>query len=366
MKVVYSIVSIALTVALTSCTLQSSDEDERQNQEHQGRFLATSPLICDTSVDRDYVCQIQAVQHIELRALERGYLQDIEVDEGEKVQRGRIMFRLFPVMYEAEYNRAKAEMSLAEIEYRTTKDLADSNVVSRNELALAKARLEKARAEVAIEQAHLQFTKISAPFTGMMDRLHVRRGSLLEEGEILATLSDNSEMWVYFNVPEAEYLDFAARDLRRNPLRVRLRLANGEMFTQEGVVTTIEADFNRETGNIAFRATFPNPDGLLRHGETGNIVLRERLRNAILIPQKATFEVLDKKYVYVIDNSGRIHTREVSVRGELPHVFIVNNGVSASDRILLEGIKRVRDNDKIQVRVIGADSAIAQLQLHAE
>ena len=134
-----------------------------------------------------------------------------------------------------------------------------------------------------------------------IDRFQVRLGSLLDEGELLTTLSDNSKMWVYFNVPEAEYLDYQTETKTKQDLKVQLLMANNKYFDQVGEIRTIEADFNNETGNIAFRATFPNPKGLLRHGETGNVVIRVPFKNALLIPQKATFEVLDKKYVYVID-----------------------------------------------------------------
>src|SRR5688572_29279702 len=121
-----------------------------------------------------------------------------------------------------------------------------------------------------------------------MDHFQVRLGSLLDEGDLLTTLSDNSEMWVYFNVPEAEYLDYRSNQAGHNMSKVRLQMANHQLFPQAGVVKTIEADFNNETGNIAFRATFPNPDRLLRHGETGNILMDIPMSNAMLIPQKAT------------------------------------------------------------------------------
>src|SRR5690606_39327306 len=101
----------------------------------------------------------------------------------------------------------------------------------------------------------------------------VRLGSLIDEGDLLTELSDNSKMWVYFNVPEAEYLDQMSNKSKDSLLRVDLKMANGKMFENKGVVETIEADFDNETGNIAYRATFPNPKGLLRFGETGNDVI---------------------------------------------------------------------------------------------
>src|SRR5690606_5586298 len=128
---------------------------------------------------------------------------------------------------------------------------------------------------------------------------------------------------------------------------VNLIMANGQPFRFPGIVETIQADFNNETGNIAFRATFPNPDGLLRHGETGSIQVRVPLEDALIIPQKATFEILEKKYVFVIDDENRIKTREVVVEAELEDLYAIKEGLTGTERILLEGLRKVRDNDQI-------------------
>ena len=137
-----------------------------------------------------------------MKALEKGYLQNVYVDEGKMVRKGQLLFQIMPLIYQAEMKKAQAEVEFVEIEYINTKKLADSNIVSSSELALAKAHLDKAKAELSLAQVHLGFTQINAPFDGIVGRFHVRLGSLIEEGELLTTLSDNSKMWVYFNVPE--------------------------------------------------------------------------------------------------------------------------------------------------------------------
>ena len=332
----------------------------------QGRYEATSAWRTDTVVHRDYVCQIRSVQHIEVRALEKGYLQDIMVDEGQRVHVGQLLFRIRPVLYQAEVQRAQAELEYAEIEYRNTKVLADSNVVSPNELAMAKARMEKARAELSIQQAHLGFTEIKAPFDGIMGRFHVRKGSLLDEGELLTELSDNSQMWVYFNVPEAEYLSYTQAKQAGQGTEVELRLANGDLFKERGEITAIESDFDNATGNIAFRATFPNPDGLLRHGQTGNILMGTRLKGVLMIPQKATFEILDHRYAFVLDADGKVHSKRIDVGPELQHLFVVASGLKPDDRFLLEGLRKVKDKDHVEVEYIAPDSVVRHLDLYAE
>ncbi|MBA4240357.1 MAG: efflux RND transporter periplasmic adaptor subunit [Sphingobacteriaceae bacterium] len=357
-----SIVLISMCVALSHISCQHSESEK----EEETKFLVTSPLKKDTLITRDYVCQIHAIQHIELRAMEKGYLETIFVDEGQFVKKGQQMFKIMPQIYNAELQKAQAETNFAEIEYQNTKQLSEKNVVSPNELALAKAKLDKAKAEQFLAQTHLQFTDIKAPFDGIMDHFQVRLGSLINEGDLLTTLSDNSEMWVYFNVPEAEYLNYKTHATEENLLKVNLLMPNNSVFKYPGVVTAIEADFNNETGNIAFRATFPNPERLLRHGETGNIQMGIPLKGAIIIPQKATFEILEKKFVYVIDKDNKIKSREITVAAELPHIFIVSKGLKENDKILLEGLRQVEENEKINYKFLKPDSVISNLSLYAE
>ena len=360
MKKYLVFVSIYTLLSQTACQHHGEEKEE------ETKFLVTSPLRKDTLINRNYVCQIHAIQHIEIRALEKGYLESIFVDEGQSLKKGQQMFKIMPLIYNAEMQKAQAEADFADIEYQNTKSLSEKNVVSPNELALAKAKLNKAKAELSLAQTHLQFTDIRAPFDGIMDHFQVRLGSLINEGDLLTTLSDNSDMWVYFNVPEAEYLNYKTHTTEENLLKVNLLMANDQLFDYPGVVKTIEADFNNETGNIAFRATFPNPKGLLRHGETGNIQMGIPLRNAMIIPQKATFEILEKKFVYVIDKDNKVKSREITVAAELPHIFIISKGLNENDKILLEGLRLVEENEKIKYTFVKPDSVISHLSLYAE
>ncbi len=338
---------------------------KEKEKEEEVKYLVTSPLQRDTTITKQYVAQIHAIQHIELRALEKGYLQKILVDEGQLVHQGQLMFQIMPLIYQAELQKTQAEANYVRLEYQNTKSLADKNIVSPNELALAGAKYDKAKAEVALSQAHLQFTQIKAPFDGITDRLKVRLGSLVDEGELLSTLSDNRQMWVYFNVPESEYLAYKAH-AQTNNQQVKLLLANHEEFSYPGEVRNIEADFNNETGNIAFRATFPNPKGLLRNGETGNILMPVPLRKALIIPQKATFEVLEKKYVFVVDKNHVVHQREIGIAAEMPNLYAISTGIEPDDKIMLEGIRKVKDGDHVRYEFEDMKSVMPKLNVYAE
>lgn len=360
MKKLLTLISLCALLYHTSCKPKEKEKEE------ETRFLVTSPLKMDTTITSEYVCQIHSIRNIELRAQEKGYLQNIYVDEGQFVKKGQLLFKIMPRIYEAELQKAQAEVNVAEIEVQNTQPLAEKNVVSKNELAMAQAKLGKAKAELELAKVHLDFTEIRAPFDGLIDRLHLKLGSLVEEGELLTSLSDNSQMWVYFNVSEDEYLNYEARMKANGKTQVSLRMANNQVFKHPGIIETIESEFNNETGNIAFRATFNNPEGLLRHGETGNILMKEQLKNALIIPQKASIEIMDKKYVYVVDKDNVVHLRPITIEAEIPDLFVIKDGLADNEKILLEGMRKVQDKDKITFEYEEPQNVLAHLKLPTE
>jgi membrane fusion protein (multidrug efflux system) len=257
---------------------------------------------------------------------------------------------------------------VALLEYQYTKSLREKNVVSESELNLVAAKLAKAQAKADLAKAELNFTVVKAPFDGIVDRLHLQQGSLVQEGEELTTLSDNSTMWVYFNVPEARYLEYmSGSEEDRKNMKIELKLANGEIFKQPGKIGAIEAEFNNETGNIPFRADFPNPDRLLRHGQTGNILISRVHKDSLIIPQRSTFEILAKRYVYIIDKDGVAHQKEINVQNELDDLFVLDKGsIGVKDTIVLEGVRQIRDGDKVEFEEVKPDQVVSNLKYHAE
>jgi membrane fusion protein (multidrug efflux system) len=356
-------------LALVSLSLPACSKSEgRHTEMHERRIVLTNPVEKDIISTEQYVCQIHSCRHIEVCALEGGYLETIPVREGQAVAEGDLLFKIVPTLYQARLDSEAAEAQLAQIELNNTQQLFQQRIVSDKEVALSQAKLAKAQAQVALARAELNFTQIKAPFGGIIDRLHHQQGSLVEEGDVLTTLSDNSVMWVYFNVPEARYFEYKANlnqadddddedeDLDaddddqddEDDLQIELVLANGRKFAQPGKIGAIEADFNNETGNIAFRADFPNPDRLLRHGQTGNVLINRELDDAVVIPQRATFEVLDRRYVYAVDEDDVVHQCEIVVEDELEDIFVVAEGVEEGDKIVLEGVQQVRDGDRLK------------------
>lgn len=350
------------TCSIVYCTGCFSKNKPKEKEE-AGKYIVTSPLQTDTSFTSEYVAQIQSVRNIEIRAQEKGYLQSINVDEGRFVKAGQVLFRIMPTMYEAEYLKAQAAVKEAELEMLNAKTLSDKDIVSKSESAIAQAKLDEAKADMALAKLHLSLTEIRAPYDGVIDRIPLKLGSLIDEGALLTTLSDNKDVYAYFNVPEREYLNYKTQGDSDKVKAVSLLLANNDLHKYKGVVETIEGQFDNETGNIAFRAKFPNPDMLLKHGETGKVQMTVPLHSALLIPQKATYEMQDKVYVFVVDNNGVLHSRNINVKMRLPDIYVTDSGLSAGDHILLEGVQNVKDDDKIGFKYEEPSKVMAGLQL---
>lgn len=352
--------------ALAGAALFLAACHEKEFVVEKGKLAITQPVRRPTELTREYVAQVRAIQHIEVRALERGYLQGIFVDEGQRVEKGQRMFQIMPLVYQAEVLKAEAEAERTQIELNNTKMLAEKAVVSPNELALAKANFARAQAELQLAQTHKGLTEIKAPFSGIMGRFHARLGSLIDEGDLLTTLSDPSTLWVYFNVAESEYLQLRAAAEDEKTIPVKLMMANGVLFPEAGKISTIDADFDNETGTIAFRATFPNPKTLLRHGETGKVILSHNVPDALLVPQKATFDVLDKKFVFVVDEKNVVHSRPIKVSAELRNVYVVASGLDEKEKVLIDGLRKVRDGQEIEPLFQQPEEVMSHLEVPAE
>jgi membrane fusion protein (multidrug efflux system) len=360
MKKTIAFAGLIALLCLTSCTTKKEEKEEAT------KFTVTNPISIDTSFTKQYVSQIRSLRNIEIRAQEKGFLEKIYVDEGQFVKAGQVLFRIMPKIYEAELLKAQAETKAAEIELQNAKSLADKNIVSKSEQAIAQAKLEQAKAEVALAKLHLSFTEIKAPFDGTIDRIPEKLGSLIDEGELLTTLSDNSQIFAYFNVSEPEYLEYQTNIKGRGDSKVSLLLANSETFSHKGNVELVESEFNSETGNIAFRAKFPNPGKLLKNGETGSVMMTVPVKNALIIPQKTTYEIQDKMYVFVLDNKNVVRSREITIAGSMPDLYVIKSGITENDKILLEGVQKVKDDDVIKYAYQKPEDVLAHLKLKAE
>lgn len=371
-KWAFWLVVVAGFSVLEGCSANSKTE----NTEVRELVLPVTQVFArDTVVHYEYVADIQAVRNVELRARVGGFLEKIYVDEGQHVKKGQLLFSINDEEYKAEMAKAKAtlesakaEAKAAELEIDRLRVLVDKNVISDTELEVALARLSAVKAH--IEEARwaernaalrLSYASVKAPFNGIIDRIPFKIGSLIDHGTLLTTVSDVSEVFVYFNVSEGEYLEYVKSQVHeeiKNNNVVTLVLADGTPYPHAGSIETMEGEFHPSTGSIAFRARFPNPNILLKHGATGKIKMANTLNDAILVPQKSVFEIQDKNFVFVVDENNQVRMRNFVPKTRFSHYYIVESGLKPGDKIVYEGIQEVRDGMQIVPKPIGADSLV--------
>jgi membrane fusion protein (multidrug efflux system) len=326
-----------------------------------------------TALHRNYVGDLNANKNVEIRARVQGYLETIYVDEGKEVVKGQALFRLSSHEYKSEILKAGAnvkeaiaEAKAAELELGRVRNLVQKGVVSSTELEVAQAKydavkagIERAKSILDNANTSLSYTFIRSPFNGVVDRIPFKVGSLINEGDLLTSVSDIHSINAYFNVSEIEYLDYMkikAKDPKSIMDHVQLKLADGSDYPHQGNIETMDGEFEENTGSIAFRAKFPNPDKILKHGSTGTIRLTSNMNYALLVPQKATFEIQDKTYVFVVNKNNQVKMRSFVPLTRFSDYYIVQSGLKAGDKVVFEGIQKIKDGMKIIPEMIEGES----------
>lgn len=333
---------------------------------------------CDTVMRHDYVADIQSMANVEVRTRVSGFLKSIHVDEGQQVRQGQLLFQIDPAEFriamlqaESDVSSARADARIAEVELERVRGLVTKQIISKTELDLAKAKLAAAQAAVGkasaqrdAAAARLAFTSVRAPFDGVIDRIPLKRGSLIPDGALLTTISDNKQMYAYFHVSENEYL--RQRGSSHPSLavdkEVQLILSDGTVYHAPGIVETQEGEFDDNTGSIAFRARFANTNGILKHGASGKIRVSRQIDDAILVPQKSVLEIQDKNYVFTLSPDSSVHMRAFVSKGRMDQYFIVGSGLNTGETIVYEGIQSVRDSLRIHPKPFNGKPLAAVLR----
>lgn len=348
------ILSIVAGIFLAAC----STNIEKEKQE---KFQIISPIVKDTCLYKEYVAEITALQNVEIRSRINGFIEMVLVDEGRTVNKGQTLFSISKQEYQqvllkakASLKSATADLKSAEIELENMLKLFDKKIVASTEVAIQKtkvdalkAKVEEAKSDENQAELNLSYAEIKAPFDGIINRIPNKTGSLVEEGTLLTTVSNNKEVFAYFNLSEKDYLDYAISEQEGNSKEVSLVLANGTPYKHKGLIETNESEFDKSTGNIAFRAKFPNPASLLKHGASGKVQVKTVLKNAMLIPQKSTFEIQGNIYVYVVAADSTVQQHKITPIARLPHFYVIEHSLTANEKIIYEGIQKVKDGDKV-------------------
>lgn len=355
-KAVVFSAAIALTAGLSSCGGQ------QQQQQAQAPVIATLTVAYgSTDLNSEYAATIKGRTDIEIRPQVTGFITKVHVDEGQKVRRGQTLFTLDQVQYQAAVDAAAASVKVAESAVATAqltadnkRQLFDKNIISEyewqmadNALAQAKAQLLSAQANLTNARKNLAYTVVTAPSDGVVGSIPNREGTLASPSmaQPLTTVSDNSKVYAYFSLNEKDILSLTnggAESLDKKIAEmpeVQLQLADGTIYPLKGKVATISGVIDNTTGAANVRALFDNTNGMLRSGSTGAILIPHQADSAIIIPQKATFELQDRRYVYTVNDSNKVASTYITVSSESDGKnFIVTSGLKPGDRIAVEGV----------------------------
>lgn len=378
--------SLGLAAAGAALALGSCG-GKQQAPAQQAPQVAVMTVETGTSdLSSSYPAIIKGKTDIDIRPQVTGFITKVHVDEGQRVRKGQTLFTLDQVQFQAaveqaqaSLNSAKAAVNTAAITEKNKRMLFDKNIISETEWQLAANQLAQAKAAEAQAQAaltnarkNLAYTVVTAPSDGVVGTIPNREGSLASPSSAvpLTTVSDNSQIYAYFSLNEKDLLDLTdggkySIDSRIGQMpAVKLQLADGSIYPIEGKVSTVSGVINNSTGAASVRALFDNPSGMLRSGNTGNVVIPQHNDSVIIIPQKASFEIQGLRYVYVLNDSNITQTRPVQVLDiSNGKDFVVLGGLTPGERIVTEGVGTVvRDGMPVQPKTAEAAAAAPAAQ----
>lgn len=358
---------LAGSVLLAGCT-----EQQAPQQALAPPALPVQALHTGTATTyQDYPASIEGVVNVEIRPQVAGVLDRILVDEGAAVRKGQPLFKINDAPYREQLNNAVAAqqaaagaVTSAQVEVDRYAPLVQNKVVSEVQLktaqaalTVAQANLQRAKAAVNSARINLGYTTITAPVSGFLGRLQTKQGSLVgpTDAQALTQLSDVHEVHTYFALGEDDFITFrnqyAGRTLQEKLQHlppVALVLSDQSTYPTRGKVDVVAGQFDRTTGSVTLRATFPNADGLLRSGNTGTIRLALPHPNVLLVPAAATIEMQDKVFVYAVGDSNRVRRRAITIQGKNGANYLVSEGVKNGDRIVLQGVDHLQEGQIIQ------------------
>lgn len=338
-----------------------------------------------TTLFTEFPATIQGQQNIEIRPKIDGYIEMIYVDEGATVRRGQPLFRISAPQYEQQVRTAQADIKIAQanvdaarMQVNKVRPLVEKDIISKYELESAQytvqarqAELAQARATLSNARTNLGYTSITSPVNGVVGTIPYKIGSLVSSNtaQPLTTVSNIGNIYAYFSINEKQALESAKsspgttlKQRLANIPPVSLILSTGTEFPQKGRIETASGLINTETGSVSVRATFPNPGNVVRSGSSGVVKIPRSVDSAVLIPQKATFEIQGKKFVYIVESTGTVRSSEIKVletgNGQY---FVVQEGVKPGEKIVLEGVASLKEGAPIKPRLVNADSVYQQI-----
>ncbi|MCL6217951.1 efflux RND transporter periplasmic adaptor subunit [Zunongwangia pacifica] len=340
---------------------QAASAQAQQAQPYPVIEITTKTVEGSTS----YPANIEGIVNSEIRAKVSGYINKVMVDEGEKVKKGQILFKLETQSLNQDAQAAKANVNAAQVEVNKLKPLVEKDIISEVQLETAKAKLEQAKSSYNSIAANIGYANIKSPVDGYVGAINLREGALVSptSQEPLTTVSNISKVYAYFSMNETDYLNFiqnkegeSFEEIIKNIPNVKLRLANGAMYKQEGKIETINSQVNNNTGTVSFRAVFDNPSRILTNGNSGSVLIPEVYKDAVVVPQSATFEQQGSIMVMKVQEGNKVTSAAIKIKDEIGNLYIVESGIKKGEKIVAKGITKIRPGTEIKPQPIPFDS----------
>lgn len=351
---------LGISLAVGAFLLTACKGKEQQQEQTAPPDIAVMAVGEDiATLETGYPTSLRGENDVEIRPQISGFLTRVCVEEGQHVRKGQVLFEIDRVTLQANVDAAKAAVSVAQAQVNTAqtnannnKILLDKNIISGSAyqtsidaLNQAKAMLNQARANLTSAQKTLSYASVTAPTSGVVGTIDNKAGSLVTPQTLLTILSNNGAMQADFSLNEKDVLALTENGKRslsealKTFPEVTLQLANGERYPYKGKIISMSGVLDPATGSASVKAEFPNPNGMLQSGNTGQVLIPSNHNNAMLIPQNATYEVQDLRFVFVVDSKNVVHSRQITVDQQNDgHTFIVTSGLKPGEKIVTEGV----------------------------
>lgn len=364
-KLSFLLLSMSLSgLFFISCGNPNEGGGQMPQQQAMPYPVITIPSETVTAYDT-YPTSLEGVINSEVRAKTSGYITEVMVDAGQKVKKGQPLFRLETESISQDAAAAQANVNAAQVEVNKLGPLVEKGIISAVQLETAKAKLAQAQSGYNAIVANIGYSTIKSPVDGYVGAINLREGALVSPtSQIpLTTIADINQVYAFFSLNEKEYLDFiqhregeTIEEKIKNLPKVRLLLANGQLYPIEGEIQTINSQVNTTTGTVSFRAIFDNPNRLLSSGYSGKIQIPNVYENATIIPASATFERQGITYVYKVQGDSLAMSNSINVTDRIDNLIIVSDGIKSGEQIVAKGVDKLRGRTPIIAQHVAFDS----------
>jgi membrane fusion protein (multidrug efflux system) len=359
---------LALSVFLILLSCGNKEENSAAAQEAPpATFPVTQIQLKTVTGYQEYPTSIEGVVNSDVRAKTSGYIQNVLVDEGQNVRKGQVLFKLETQSLSQDAGAAKARVNVAQVEVEKLIPLVEKSIISSIQLETAKANLAQAKANYSGVVATIDYATIKSPIDGYVGAINFREGALISPNDAtpLTKVSEISKVYAFFSFNEAQYIDLLQRsegkskaERIKNAPDVSLVLPNGKMYSETGRIQTSTGQINQNTGTIKIRAIFNNPNEILTNGNSGKIRIPVDYKDAIVVPQSATFEQQNDILIYTLDKDNKAKPTLIKVQGTVGHLYVIESGLKEGDKIIISGVGKLRTGTPISPQETSFENAI--------